>query len=178
MVSGKWLMPETQKARAGGGMCAESHREIYGNGSGINARAGAGIEARIFLREGAHKTLRRDGRLWANGDEMYLLNNSDYNYWTPNGYGTSEQADNPAIGSLPVIDTDQLTKNTQIFPASGIREQPEGNNIYQGFGGYFWPNTPATSIGVYDLLFDVVNAIPTRNAAANNRGLSIRCVRI
>jgi hypothetical protein len=122
-----------------------------------------------------------DGRLWTNGGENYYLNNSEYNFWTPNG-GTSNNASNPPTTALPVKDTDSLTAKTQIFPAAGFRHATTGPGIIveQGSIGSYCPTTPERSYYAYALNFREAYANPAYMGvfSAYASGNSIRCVRI
>jgi hypothetical protein len=114
-----------------------------------------------------------DGRLWANGEDRYQLENSDYNYWINN---SGNYVTDPALASLPVKDTDALTAKTQIIPAPGYRET-NGTIVFRGTHGYFWPSTPLDSTTGYLLRFHSNTLYPVTSIAPTF-GYSIRCVRI
>jgi hypothetical protein len=112
-------------------------------------------------------------RLWANGEAGYQLANSDYNYWTREGSGGA----NPGTAALPVIDTDQLIKKTQIFPAPGWRNTV-GAIDQQGYFGRYWLSTPGTSTNGYVFYISSSNMQPVNTGYDSAQGNSIRCVRI
>jgi hypothetical protein len=137
----------------------------------------------VFPREGAHKTLRRDGRLWADGGAGYLLYDSDYNYWTPNGWisNTNVDINNPPTASFPVKNIEgSFAKKSQILPYAGFRHFSVGPGVIanQGYDGDFWASTPSSSTQGYIILFYSSNMQPVHPAAYYPFGLSIRCVRI
>jgi hypothetical protein len=104
---------------------------------------------------------------------MYQLNNSAYNYWTPN----KQNGYDPATASLPVNNASSLPKFSQIFPAAGWRDSSAYFVDYQGYDGFFWPSTPASSASGYNLLVYSAAVSPV-HTYAHSLGISIRCVRI
>jgi hypothetical protein len=116
-------------------------------------------------------------QLWANGESDssygYLLNNSDYDYLTLNGYN----ADDPATAYIPVIGTNSLTVKTQIFPFAGSRN-PSGVTANLGTYGHYWSGVTFNPTNGYEF---IINNNSVRPVLANNPyayGESIRCVRI
>jgi hypothetical protein len=114
-----------------------------------------------------------DGRLWANGDRDYTLQDSDYNYYSANG-GYGNITDPPTV-SFPVKDTDSFDKNTQVWPTAGRRS---GGSIgSQAGNGTYWTAIPGNATNGY--LFDFGGSSnPVSTWATFDRGFSIRCVRI
>jgi hypothetical protein len=115
--------------------------------------------------------------LWANGESSYSLANSDYNYYTS---GVSPVVDNPATANLPVKDTESLTKFSQIFPATGVRNT-SGSIATQGTSGDYYSSTPYNSIQRYIIDFNSATTTPNFTSSGyghHSSGISIRCVRI
>jgi hypothetical protein len=114
------------------------------------------------------------GRLWATGQAVYTLRNSDYNYYAYNG----RNAANPATSSLPVKDTEILTAKTQMIFSAGARNYSTGTIAEQGNGGYYWSTVPVSATNGYALTYDSFYVQPVTTWAGNVAGYSIRCVRI